>query len=96
MTMTNDTLMSLPDIEEALQIADDPKNVRREVRRAIGAKLKEARTAQGMTVRSLAEASGVDKSQISRIEGGRANATLDTITAMAAILGLTLDIIAKP
>lgn len=61
-------------------------------RRKIGALIKEARAEQGLAIRDLAEKSGVDKSQISRIEAGRANVTIDTINSLAVALGLKITI----
>lgn len=61
-------------------------------RLAIGTRIKEARAEKGLTIRDLAEKSGIDKTQISRIEGGRANATIDTLNALAQTLGLRISI----
>lgn len=75
---------------------DDPKNERRVIRRRIGATLKEARIAKGMSVRDLADASGADKNQICRIEVARVNPRLDTVIAMASALGLDFALVKKP
>lgn len=72
---------------------DDIKNVTRETRRRIGQRLKDARMAQNISVRSLAIQSGVDKSSICRIEAGRLNTGIDTLTRLADILGLRLILV---
>lgn len=69
------------------------KNVTREARRRIGQQLKDARMAQNISVRSLAEQSGVDKSSICRIEAGRLNSGIDNLTRLAEILGLKLVLV---
>ncbi len=50
--------------------------------------LYEFRDRAGLTDRSLAELSGISKTQINQIENGRANPTLRTI----CILSLALDV----
>lgn len=46
-----------------------------------------ARKERKITQTELAEVSGVDQAEISRIENGRANPTLDTVSRLAAALG---------
>lgn len=81
--------MGLPRLLPMVPEEPNPKHL---VRKRIGRLINEAREARGLSLRALSEASGVDKNQISRIEGGRLNASLDTITALATALGLTLDL----
>lgn len=72
-------------------------NPRAEARAEIGRRIKQARNASGMTVRELAEKSGLSKNNISRIEQGRYNVTIDTLSTIAAALGTKLDIgLSKP
>jgi ribosome-binding protein aMBF1 (putative translation factor) len=52
-----------------------------------------AREAVHMTQRQLAEACGVHQSEISRIERGQISPTLDTLTKLAAPLGVRLTIV---
>ena len=59
----------------------------------IGARILQQRLAAGMTQQQLADASGVDQADISRIERGQANPTAETLEALAAPLGVTLDLI---
>src|SRR4051812_47957779 len=57
----------------------------------IGAKLLDRRLAAGMTQRDLAQASGVDQAEISRIERGQGNPTAQTLQALGTPLGVALD-----
>lgn len=68
------------------------KNENREMRKRIGAQLKNARETNGISIRALAEQTGVNKSQICRIEAGRLNAGIDTVNRLATALGLTLTL----
>ena len=54
-----------------------------------GEKLRRARTRAAMTLRELAEASGVDFSTIWQLEAGRRGARPSTIRKLAAALGVT-------
>lgn len=74
-----------------LLFASTPE-VRQATRKRVGRIINEARESRGLSLRALSDMSGIDKNQISRIEAGRLNATLDTITALATALGLTLDL----
>ena len=58
---------------------------------SIGLKLLERRMSAGMTQQQLADASGVPQSEISRIERGQANPTVQTLESLGAPLGVTLD-----
>lgn len=58
---------------------------------SIGARLLARRTAAGFTQQQLAEEAGIPQSEISRIERGQANPTLQTLEALGAPLGMTLD-----
>jgi transcriptional regulator with XRE-family HTH domain len=48
-----------------------------------------------MTQRELARASGIDQAEISRIERGQANPTVQTLQALGAPLGVVLDFAAS-
>lgn len=48
------------------------------------------RKRRGLTQRQLSATSGVQQAEISRIEGGRANPTLQTLSALARSLGAEL------
>ena len=57
----------------------------------IGAKLLDRRLAAGMTQRQLADTSGVGQAEISRIERGQGNPTVQTLQALGTPLGVSLD-----
>lgn len=57
----------------------------------IGAKLLDRRLAAGLSQRQLAEASGIDQAEISRIERGQGNPTAQTLLSLGGPLGVTLD-----
>lgn len=54
------------------------------------AKLAECRHAHGMTQEQLSTASGVARVTIARLERGRTNPTLDTLTRLACALGVNV------
>ncbi len=51
---------------------------------------------RGLTQRQLSAKSGVQQSEISRIEGGRANPTMSTLSALARALGAELGVRIRP
>ena len=61
---------------------------------SIGNRIKEIRTAKGWTQAKLAEASGVEPSNISHIERAATKLSLPTLVNIANVLGVTLDEIA--
>ena len=63
-----------------------------DARAALGAQVKAARTAHGLSQPTLAELSGLQQAEISRIETGVANPTTDTLVRLAAALHLTLTL----
>lgn len=58
----------------------------------IAGRIKAAREAQGMTLRQLSEQTGVNISNLSRIERGEVSPTLETLQTICKALGLTLRI----
>lgn len=56
-----------------------------------GQKLCQIRCEQGMTQQSLADASGVSRSHISRIESGELSASIDTLAKLAKALNTRLE-----
>jgi transcriptional regulator with XRE-family HTH domain len=56
----------------------------------IGARLREARQAQGLTVRGIAQLIGVSPSLISQIERDKVNPSVGTLWALVSVLGLTM------
>lgn len=68
-----------------------------EARRAVAANLRTIRAARGLTVAALAQASGIGKATLSRIEAGQANPTLETLYALADALGVSWGtLVAEP
>jgi len=53
-------------------------------------RLKEARTAQDLTLKELAEHTGLSVSYLSDIERGRTNPSLSTLETLAAALGMSV------
>ena len=58
---------------------------------SVGAKLLERRLAAGLSQRELAAASGIGQAEISRIESGQANPTVQTLQALGHPLGVRLE-----
>ena len=59
----------------------------------LGARILQRRLATGLTQQQLARASGIAQADISRIERGQANPTAETLEALGAPLGITLDLV---
>ncbi len=57
-----------------------------------GNALAEARSARGLTQSQLAEKSGIDQSDISKIERGQANPSVSTLQRLAEALGCKINI----
>ncbi len=55
----------------------------------LGENLKSLRTGKDITQSQLANLIGVDKSFVSNIENGKTNPTLQTITSIAKVLGVS-------
>lgn len=56
----------------------------------VGANLRDARIAKGLSLRKLGGSSGVDYGQISRIEHGKVRPYLSTLHALADALGVSV------
>jgi DNA-binding XRE family transcriptional regulator len=61
-------------------------------RNEIGNRIAQLREQQGMTQQELAEKSGILRNNISRIEAGRYNVTLDTLSKLSAALGCKVEL----
>jgi transcriptional regulator with XRE-family HTH domain len=57
----------------------------------LGLRVRELRTSRGLTQEALAERVGFRASYFSQIENGAKGATLETLAAIAAALGITLS-----
>lgn len=78
----------------ATWIPEEP-NPKRATRKRLGLLLKEAREEKGISIRSLADSCGINKSQVCRVEAGRLNVGIDTLSAMADALGLDITLESK-
>lgn len=63
-----------------------------DVKCRIGAEIKELRSLKKMSVRKLSEQCGIDFSNISKIEKGKLNPSLETVDAILKPLGATIKI----
>lgn len=59
-------------------------------RRRLGYRLAELRAARELTQAEAAEAAGLHPVQISRIEGGKVNATVSTLVALSVTYGVRM------
>jgi DNA-binding XRE family transcriptional regulator len=62
------------------------------MRNEIGNRIAYLREQQGMTQQELADKSGILRNNISRIEAGRYNVTLDTLSKLSAALGSKIEL----
>ena len=65
---------------------------RNHARQEIAAQLRQVRKEQGMTQERLAEKVGTRKSNISRLESGRYNPSLDFLEKVAGELGREIEV----
>lgn len=63
-----------------------------EVRRSIAVELRDTRKQLNITQQALADRAGTKKSNISRMESGKYNPSLDFLVKVADCMGKTLDI----
>ena len=61
-------------------------------RERIGASIRRLRTEKGMSLRELAEKSGINHSNIVKIEGGRYNVSIDILSKICDALGSEIEI----
>jgi transcriptional regulator with XRE-family HTH domain len=66
---------------------------KQQVRERIGGRVATLRKLKGMTQEQLAQAAGLQRTHVSRIEAGKYAVTLDVIQAISEALGMTVDII---
>lgn len=57
----------------------------------VGARLRDARTKRGLSLRSVAQSVGVSASLVSQVETGKTQPSVSTLYAMANHLGVSLD-----
>jgi transcriptional regulator with XRE-family HTH domain len=65
--------------------------------KTIAANVRRLRAARGLSAAGLARASGVARATLAELEGGRGNPTVETLYALASVLGVTLaDLLVEP
>ena len=62
-------------------------------REYIGKRIAEIRQAKGLSIRQLAEASGVNFANIYKIENGKYNVSIDILGKICDALGCRIDIV---
>jgi transcriptional regulator with XRE-family HTH domain len=62
------------------------------LRQALGRQILELRAESGVSQRALADAAGIDRAHVSRIERGLAAASLDVVAIVAALLGADVSV----
>jgi len=67
-----------------------------DMQRVFGENLKVARTAADLTQAQVAELSGIRQQHISRAESGRLNVTINTMSALAKVVGRPLSALLTP
>ena len=63
------------------------------MRKYIGRRIAEIRQAKGLSIRQLAEASGVNFANIYKIENGKYNVSIDILGKICEALGCRIDIV---
>lgn len=66
---------------------------KQQTRDRIGLRIMALRKLAGLTQEQLSERAGLQRSHITKIEGGKYAVTFETIQAIAEALGMTVDII---
>jgi transcriptional regulator with XRE-family HTH domain len=78
------------------QVQRDARRHGVEMRRSIGRALAELREDGGLTRTAVADAAGMDRSFLGKVERGERSASLGTLTAIATVLGADLTLRAYP
>jgi HTH-type transcriptional regulator/antitoxin HipB len=76
-------------------MSNSPSNDTIPTPKTLGARIKEARTEQGLTQEDLANLSGVGRRFISEVENGKGSAEIGKILLILAALGLALYALSK-
>ena len=66
---------------------------KQQVRERIGGRVATLRKLKGMTQEQLAQAAGLQRTHVNRIEAGKYAVTIDVVQAIAQVLGMTVDLI---
>ena len=70
----------------------DSEKIINECRRVIGEQVKRARENKNISLRDLAEQTGIAFQHISRVEQGKYNVTIDTLALISNQLGIKIKI----
>lgn len=62
------------------------------IRKEVGEQIKAARKKAGLSLRDIEEKTGISRNHISRIEQGRYNVTIDTLSTVCEVLNIKLTI----
>lgn len=76
-----------------MTIEEDIQDSSRQTRERLAARLKAIRDKRGLTVRQLADICGLSRNHISRLEQGRYNFTIDTLSKVCEALGISILLI---
>jgi|SRR5579875_52945 transcriptional regulator with XRE-family HTH domain len=63
----------------------------RDTAAAVGARIREARAARGLSLSALAREAGIGKATLSQLEAGERNPTIETLYAICGPLGMPLS-----
>lgn len=74
-----------------LRLVAAPAPARPLLREVVGARLRRARSAQGRSLRDVAEAAGVSTGHLSQVERGLADASSEVLRAVCRALGLPMS-----
>lgn len=66
---------------------------KQQTRERIGQRIATLRKLAGMTQEQLAQAAGLQRTHVNRIEAGKYAVTLEVVQAIAEVFGMTVDII---
>ena len=66
---------------------------KQQVRERIGGRVATLRKLKGMTQEQLAQAAGLQRTHVNRIEAGKYDVTICVLQAIAEALGMTVDMI---
>lgn len=73
----------------ASEVADEANQASQDVRTTIATNMRRARLLRGMSIRELAERTGLSAALLSQIERGIANTTVDTLAKLSVALDLS-------
>lgn len=78
---------------EIAKYPEQTESVKQNERARLGTMIREEREAKGLSQTELARLSDVPRTNISRIESGRYNVSIDTISRLGAVLGVKIALV---